>query len=168
MVHHAVGKETPARLDVGFKFHPKGYVPTHQVGGPGGIGLAFYDMLDFPAGEAKIMETFRRTSAHIGKQLGRKALAEVAAIVRPDTIRAWHRRLVAKTFDGSTNPDAPSPHRGFHTLPAQVLDDANRAKLHDGGRGIPRRPSVSDPRSQGQVLSGVRRHDQGRWRHAGG
>src|SRR5207244_10214490 len=28
-------------------------------------------------------------------------LAEVATIVQPDTILAWHRRLVAKKFDGS-------------------------------------------------------------------
>jgi hypothetical protein len=32
--------------------------------------------------------------AQIGKQLGRKALAEIATIVRPETILAWHRRLV--------------------------------------------------------------------------
>jgi hypothetical protein len=33
--------------------------------------------------------------------LGRKALAEVAQMVRPETILAWHRKLVAKKFDGS-------------------------------------------------------------------
>jgi len=47
----------------------------------------------------------------IGKQLGRKALDEVANIVGPDAILAWHRGLVAKKFDGSkkrTYPGRPS------------------------------------------------------------
>jgi putative transposase len=39
--------------------------------------------------------------AELGKQLGRQALAEVATIVKPETILAWHRMLVAKKFDGS-------------------------------------------------------------------
>ena len=62
---HSIGKETPVRLDAGFKFHPKGYVPTHRLGGPGAGGLAFFDMLDFPAGETKIMETFTVTSEFV-------------------------------------------------------------------------------------------------------
>ncbi len=41
----------------------------------------------------------RRTLAEIGKQLGKRALSEVASIVRPETILGWHRRLVAKKFD---------------------------------------------------------------------
>ena len=47
-------------------------------------------------GRVKLTDGERRTLAHLGKQLGRKALAEVATIVRPDTILAWHRRLVAR------------------------------------------------------------------------
>ena len=47
------------------------------------------------------------TLAAIGQQLGKKALEEVATIVKPDTILAWHRRLVAKKFDGSTQRKAP-------------------------------------------------------------
>jgi putative transposase len=43
----------------------------------------------------------RKTLAEIGKRLGRKALGEVASIVKPDTILAWHRKLVAQKFDGS-------------------------------------------------------------------
>jgi putative transposase len=42
-----------------------------------------------------------KTLAEIGKRLGKRALAQVATIVQPDTILAWHRRLVAKKFDGS-------------------------------------------------------------------
>ena len=55
----------------------------------------------------KLTDGERRTLAQIGKQLGRKALAEVANIVRPDTILAWHRRLVARKFDGSKKRNYP-------------------------------------------------------------
>src|SRR5215510_120063 len=43
----------------------------------------------------------RKTLAEIGKKLGKQALKEVASIVSPDTILAWHRKLVAQKFDGS-------------------------------------------------------------------
>lgn len=33
--------------------------------------------------------------------MGKQALGEVASIVRPDTILAWHRKLIARKFDGS-------------------------------------------------------------------
>ncbi len=36
-----------------------------------------------------------------GKVLGRKVLREVASIVTPDTILAWHRKLVAQKWDDS-------------------------------------------------------------------
>lgn len=37
----------------------------------------------------------RRRLARLGKVLGRKLLARVATTVTPDTILAWHRRLIA-------------------------------------------------------------------------
>ena len=49
--------------------------------------------------------------AELGKRLGRKALEEVAQIVRPETILGWHRRLIAKKFDGSNERSSPGrPH----------------------------------------------------------
>ena len=43
----------------------------------------------------------RRRLAVKGKILGRKALQEVATIVKPDTILRWHRMLVAQKWDYS-------------------------------------------------------------------
>ncbi len=43
----------------------------------------------------------RRRLAVKGKALGRKLLREVASIVTPDTILAWHRKLIAKKWDYS-------------------------------------------------------------------
>src|SRR5262245_45795055 len=49
----------------------------------------------------------RTSLAELGKQLGRQALAEVATLVKPETILAWHRTLVAKKFNGSSQRKAP-------------------------------------------------------------
>jgi putative transposase len=42
------------------------------------------------------------TLAEIAHRLGRKALEDVAATAKPDTILGWYRKLVANKFDGST------------------------------------------------------------------
>jgi putative transposase len=44
----------------------------------------------------------RKALADIGQKLGKQALKEVATIVKPATILAWHRKLVAQKFDGSS------------------------------------------------------------------
>jgi transposase len=43
----------------------------------------------------------RKALAEIGQKLGKQALEQVATIVKPDTMLAWHRKLVAQKFDGS-------------------------------------------------------------------
>ena len=45
----------------------------------------------------------RRRLAIKGKTLGRKLLASCCCIVTPDTILRWHRKLIAKKYDGSAN-----------------------------------------------------------------
>jgi len=49
----------------------------------------------------------RKRLAEIGQKLGKQALGEVASLVEPETILAWHRKLVAQKFDGSTQRKAP-------------------------------------------------------------
>ena len=58
-------------------------------------------------GRVRLTDGERKTLAEIGQKLGKQALTEVATIVKPDTILAWHRRLVAQKFDGSTQRKAP-------------------------------------------------------------
>jgi len=53
------------------------------------------------AGRVQLTDAERQTLAAIGTKLGKQALEEVATIVKPDTILAWHRQLVAQKFDGS-------------------------------------------------------------------
>src|SRR5438094_5034663 len=52
-------------------------------------------------GRVRLTDGERKTLAEIGQKLGKQALAEVASIVKPETILAWHRQLVAPKFDGS-------------------------------------------------------------------
>ncbi len=52
-------------------------------------------------GRVRLSDGERKTLAEIGKKLGKQALEEVAHIVKPDTILAWHRQLVTQKFDGS-------------------------------------------------------------------
>ena len=59
----------------------------------------------------------RVTLAEIGRRLGRKALANVACVGKPDTILAWYRRLVAAKFDGSKQRSYPGrPRIGIEAL----------------------------------------------------
>lgn len=62
-------------------------------------------------GRILLSEAERATLAEIGKRLGKKALEEVATIVKPEPILAWHRRLIAKRFDGSKNRTDPGRPR---------------------------------------------------------
>jgi putative transposase len=43
----------------------------------------------------------RRRLATKAKGLGRKLLVEIATIVTPKTLLAWHRQLIAERYDGS-------------------------------------------------------------------
>jgi putative transposase len=49
----------------------------------------------------RLSDAERATLGEIGFRLGRKALSEVATVAQPDTILAWHRRLIARKFEGS-------------------------------------------------------------------
>jgi hypothetical protein len=65
-------------------------------------------------GNLQLGDTERRTLAEIGKKLGKQALEEVASIVKPDTILAWHRKLVARSL---TAPSSASPRDGHASIP---------------------------------------------------
>jgi putative transposase len=67
-------------------------------------------------GRIRLSDGERKTLAALGKQLGKRALKEVANLVTPDTILAWHRRLIAKKYDGSEHRQAP----GRPTISAEI------------------------------------------------
>lgn len=52
-------------------------------------------------GRIVFKDTERIRLAKIGKRMGLKALKDIAFIVKPETILAWNRKLIAKKYDGS-------------------------------------------------------------------
>jgi transposase InsO family protein len=62
-------------------------------------------------GRVRLSDGERKALAEIGQKLGKKVLEDIATIVTPATILAWHRKLVAQKFDGSTQRKAPGRHR---------------------------------------------------------
>jgi putative transposase len=52
-------------------------------------------------GRLLLSEGEKATLAEIAQRLGRKALEELAAVAKLDTLLAWYRKLIANKFDGS-------------------------------------------------------------------
>jgi transposase InsO family protein len=73
------------------------------------------------AGRVHLTDAERKTLAEIGKKLGKQALEEVAHVVTPDTILAWHRKLGAQKFDGSQQRRAPGRPKIDQELEASVV-----------------------------------------------
>jgi putative transposase len=72
-------------------------------------------------GRVRLTDGERKTLADIGQKLGKQTLKEVASIVKPDTILAWHRKLVAQKFDGSHQRRTPGRPPIAPALEALVL-----------------------------------------------
>jgi len=84
-------------------------------------------------GRLRLNDGERKALAEIGQKLGKHALAEVAKIVKPDTILGWHRKCVAQKCDGSKQRKAPGRPTIDHELEALVVRMAqeNRAWGYD-------------------------------------
>jgi putative transposase len=69
-------------------------------------------------GRLNLSDADRGALGEIGHRLGRKALADVATVARPDTILGWYRKLVARKFDGSARrgPGRPRIKREVEQL----------------------------------------------------
>src|SRR3954470_7306385 len=70
--------------------------------------------------QLRLTDDQRRRLAAKAKGLGRKLLAEIATIVTPETLLAWHRKLIALKYDG--NPQrGPGRPRTAGEIEALVL-----------------------------------------------
>jgi putative transposase len=69
----------------------------------------------------RLTDAERATLAEIAHRLGRKALEEVANVMKPDTIMGWYRKLVARKFDGSKSCRYPGRPRIDGEIEALVV-----------------------------------------------
>jgi hypothetical protein len=78
----------------------------------------------------------RRRLAARAKGLGRKLLAEVATLVTPDTLLAWHRKLIVQKYDGHEKRGTGRPRTAeeIETLVVRLAEE-NRAWVIAASRG---------------------------------
>ena len=60
-------------------------------------------------GRLQFTDHQRRRLAAKAKILGRRVLQDIGTIVTPDTLLAWHRRLIAQPYDGSARRGPGGP-----------------------------------------------------------
>ena len=67
----------------------------------------------------------RRRLASKAKGLGRKLLREVATLVTPETLLAWHRKLIARKYDGTAQrgPGRPKTPDEIENLVVQLAEE---------------------------------------------
>jgi hypothetical protein len=87
----------------------------------------------------RLSDPERSTLAEISKQLGRKALNDVARVAKPDTILGWYRKLIAQKFDGSR-------HRA-HSGGAMIASRVRWPTWAIGSQTKPSATSCADTRS---------------------
>src|SRR4051794_7464940 len=105
------------------------------------------------ASPLRLSNAERATLAEIGKRLGRKGLARVAQVAKPETILGWWRKLVAQKFDGSKHRSYPGRPR----IDAEVDSLIVQIARENSGWGL-----RSDRRGTGQSRSRRFRPDSGK------
>jgi hypothetical protein len=105
--------------------------------------------------------------AKLGKRLGRKAPKDIAAIVTPETVTAWYRRLVAKEYDGSKNrgPGRPRIDPEVDKLIVRMRDGEPVLGLRSH-RGRPFQPRPHSLRRDRRPGASTPRHPSRRWTKA--
>jgi hypothetical protein len=94
----------------------------------------------------RLSDDQRRRLAAKAKVLGRRILAEVATIVTPETLLAWHRRLIAQKYDG-TGRRQPSRPRTLVKIEALVLTALHWLPVcHGDDLQVSNRPAGGKPR----------------------
>jgi hypothetical protein len=72
------------------------------------------------AGDCDFNDNQRRRLAAKAQGLGRKVLADVVTLVTPETLLAWHRKLIAQKYDGSAQRGPGRPRRRSELEPLVV------------------------------------------------
>jgi putative transposase len=109
-------------------------------------------------GRVRLSDGERKTLAEIGMKLGKQALEEVASIVQPDTILAWHRTLVAQKFDGTRKRQVPGRPTTDAELEALVVRLAQENRMWGYDRMVGALADLGDTISGQTVGNILKRH----------
>lgn len=82
-----------------------------------------------------LTDSQRKRLAILGKRLGRELLGQVCCAFSPDTLLKWHRKLVARKYDGSKNRSKYGRPRISDELKQLIIDMARDHK-HLGCRKL--------------------------------
>jgi putative transposase len=110
-------------------------------------------------GRLQLTDAERINLAEIGRRLGRKALEEVAQIVRPETILGWHRKLIAMKFDGSKNRSAVGRAPTASVVEELVLQFARENRSWGYRRIVGAISNLGHEVSHQTVANILKRHD---------
>jgi hypothetical protein len=97
----------------------------------------------------RLTDAQRRRLAAKGMALGRKLLGDTSTIVSPDTILAWHRRLIAKHWDYSHKRCGPGRPKTKGASDTRTASGSVHTSLSSSAEGMSYgsrgRPRVAPP-----------------------
>ena len=109
-------------------------------------------------GRIRLTDAERIRLAKLGHELGRKALEGIAAIVKPETILAWFRKLVAKKFDSSRRPRKQGRPRTPEEIEALIVKIAEENPSWGYSRLVGALKNLGIKRCEETVAEVLRRH----------
>jgi putative transposase len=80
----------------------------------------------------RLNDDHRRRLGVRAKKLGRRVLHELATLVTPETLLAWHRKLIARKYDGSQQRGPGRPR-----TPDEIQQLVVRMATENRGLGLP-------------------------------
>jgi putative transposase len=110
------------------------------------------------SGRVRLSDGERKALAEIGQKLGKKILKEVAHLVKPDTILAWHRKVIAQKFDGSRQRQAPGRPKIDEALEALVVRMAQENRSWGSDRIVGALANLGYTLSEQTVGNILKRH----------
>ncbi len=109
-------------------------------------------------GRVRLTDGERIRLARLGHELGRKALEGVAAIVKPETILNWYRRLVSRKFDSSESPRRPGRPRTPEEIEELIVRIARENPSFGYSRIVGVLSNLGIKRCEQSVAEILRRH----------
>jgi len=105
----------------------------------------------------RFTEDQRRRLAVKAKGLGHRALAAVATIVTPETLLAWHRKLIARKYDGTAGR-GPGRPRTDHEIESLVIQIATENRDWGYTRILGALSNLGHNLARGTVANILKRH----------